>query len=94
MKPLPHTWNVTSDSLSAWVTIRWPASRLVLLKSVVLPPIESLSQATEAGLVDDFFPALESELPPTFWCRLRGNAEVEFEPLKPVIIISQQRVVR
>ena len=94
VKPLPHTWNVTSDSLSAWVTIRWPASRLVLLKSVELPPIESLSQATEAGLVDDFFPALESELPPTFWCRLRGNGVIEFQPLKPVSVISQQRVVR
>ncbi len=88
LKPLPHTWDVTSDSLAAWIAIHWPASRLVLLKSVELPPLESLSQAAEAGLVDDFFPALESELPPTFWCRLRGNAVIDFRPLKPVVVRS------
>ena len=94
VKPLPHTWSVTSDSLSAWVAIRWPASRLVLLKSIELPPLESLSQAAESRLVDEFIPSLESDLPPTFWCWLRGNREIEFQPLKPVIVISQPRVVR
>ena len=89
VKPLPHNWSVTSDSLSAWVAIRWPANRLVLLKSIDLPPLESLSQAAEAELVDEFFPTLESVLPPTFWCRLRGDSELEFRPLKPVIVLSQ-----
>ncbi len=82
--PLPHTWDVTSDSLAGWVAICWPANRLVLLKSVELSPLESLSHLASAGLVDGFFPALESDLPPTFWCRLRGDDELEFQPLTPI----------
>ena len=29
----PHTWGTTSDTLAAWVATRWPADRLVMLKS-------------------------------------------------------------
>lgn len=79
--PLPHNWNVTSDSLAGWVAIRWPASRFVLLKSAELPRFESLAQAANDGLVDQFFPALEPDLPPTFWCRLREACDVWFQPL-------------
>ncbi|HEY8468080.1 MAG TPA: hypothetical protein VIL18_00490 [Longimicrobiales bacterium] len=32
--PLPHGWDVTSDSIAAWVAARLGAQRLVLLKSV------------------------------------------------------------
>ena len=31
--PPPHTWETTSDALAAWVAGRWPAGRLVMLKS-------------------------------------------------------------
>lgn len=84
-KPLPHNWNVTSDSLAAWIAIRWPASRFVLLKSVELPTqttcgtIEALA---EAGLVDRHFPTLRSSLPTTFWCNLRSDDE---QVLRPVV---------
>ncbi len=81
---LPHTWDVTSDSLSAWVAIRWPASRLVLLKSVELPnEIHewSLQAAADAGFVDRCFPMLGPQLPPTFWCDLRRNGDVGIQPL-------------
>jgi aspartokinase-like uncharacterized kinase len=30
--PLPHSWDVTSDSIAAWVAGQVGASRLVLLK--------------------------------------------------------------
>lgn len=82
--PLPHTWDVTSDSLAAWVAIRWPASRLVLLKSVELPNQSArwtLQAAADAGLVDRHFPKLASILPPTFWCDLRRNGGAEIQPL-------------
>lgn len=81
---LPHTWDVTSDSLAGWVAIRWPASRLVLLKSAELPTRErdwSLQDVADAGLVDRHFPALRPNLPPTFWCALRNESEWEFQPL-------------
>ncbi len=82
--PLPHTWDVTSDSLAGWVAIRWPASRLVFMKSVELPAKESgwsLQDSADAGLVDRHFPSLQSKLPPTFWCALRRESELEFDPL-------------
>lgn len=79
---LPHIWDVTSDSLAAWVAIHWPASRFLLLKSAELPPLASLSQLASGGLLDGFFPSLESDLPPTFWCRLRDSTEIKFQPLK------------
>ena len=44
--PLPHSWDVTSDSISAWVTAQVGASRLVLVK----PP-----GASGPGVVDPCF---------------------------------------
>lgn len=44
--PLPHSWDVTSDSIAAWVAGRLGAPRLVLVKPVVGEP---------AMLVDDYF---------------------------------------
>ena len=43
--PLPHSWDVTSDSIAAWVAGRVGAPRLVLIK----PP-----GAAGEGLVDPF----------------------------------------
>jgi (4-(4-[2-(gamma-L-glutamylamino)ethyl]phenoxymethyl)furan-2-yl)methanamine synthase len=44
--PLPHSWNVTSDSIAAWVAGEVAAKDLVLIK----PP-----HATGADLVDPYF---------------------------------------
>lgn len=81
---LPHTWDVTSDSLAAWVAIRWPASRLVLLKSVELSHEENgwtLQAAADSGFVDRYFPNLGPKLPPTFWCDLRSDGDVRIQPV-------------
>lgn len=81
---LPHTWDVTSDSLAAWVAIRWPASRFVLLKSVELPNKDArwtLQTAADAGFVDRYFPKLTPSLPPTFWCDLRGHTDAGMQSL-------------
>jgi len=32
--PLPHTWQVTSDSIAAWIAVRTGCPRLILLKDV------------------------------------------------------------
>ena len=45
--PLPHSWEVTSDSISAWLAGRLGAGRLVLIKS---------AGASGPTLVDDYFP--------------------------------------
>src|SRR5262249_62419732 len=44
--PLPHSWDVTSDSIAAWIASRVGARRLVLIK----PP-----GATGGRLVDAYF---------------------------------------
>ena len=83
---LPHSWDVTSDSLAGWVAIRWPASRLILLKSAELSIAESdlsFRTAADYGLVDAYFPLLKPELPPTWWCSLRRSGAVEFCRLPP-----------
>jgi 5-(aminomethyl)-3-furanmethanol phosphate kinase len=52
---LPHSWDVTSDSLAARVALLLGARRLILLKSV--PPPEGADRLTSGpqGIVDPFF---------------------------------------
>lgn len=44
---LPESWDVTSDSITAWITKHWHAERLVLLKSIDMPTSESLNAAVD-----------------------------------------------
>jgi aspartokinase-like uncharacterized kinase len=53
--PLPHTWAVTSDSISARIAQHLAASELVLLKSCL--PLEA------KGYVDDYFLVAAAKLP-------------------------------
>ncbi|MFO0800216.1 MAG: hypothetical protein U0804_22340 [Gemmataceae bacterium] len=53
--PLPHSWDVTTDSLAAWVARAARADRLILLKSVDVPPGTSWDEAAARGWVDGYF---------------------------------------
>ena len=70
---LPHTWDVTSDSIAAWVALRWPAAGLVLLKSRSLARGDT--QAERAGersdLTDPYFSTLAPRLRSIEWINLR-----------------------
>jgi aspartokinase-like uncharacterized kinase len=46
--PLPHSWDVTSDSIAAWIAGALGAPRLVLIKP---------AGVTDAGAVDAYFPS-------------------------------------
>lgn len=63
---LPCGWAVSSDSIAARLAVAIGAKELVLLKSA-LPPDGSATPAelAAAGYVDDFFPQLAAEMPPT-----------------------------
>jgi aspartokinase-like uncharacterized kinase len=52
--PLPHSWEVTSDSLAAWIARALGASRLVLVK----PPDAEPS----TDLVDGYFERVRGNL--------------------------------
>jgi len=54
---LPPSWDVTSDSLAAWLARRLAAERLVLVKSCPLPAGETdMVELSRKGIVDAAFP--------------------------------------
>lgn len=55
---LPHTWDVTSDSLAIRVAVVTEASGLVLLKSTTIPTGLGWEEASRLGLVDRPFAGL------------------------------------
>lgn len=55
---LPHSWAVTSDSVAARVAVASGAQRLILLKSVGIPPDLAWEDAARQGLVDEAFPGI------------------------------------
>jgi aspartokinase-like uncharacterized kinase len=60
---LPHTWSVTSDSLSARIAAVCQASQLILLKSVSMPPNLTWEAASASGLVDAHWPLVAGLVP-------------------------------
>jgi dihydroneopterin aldolase len=53
---IPESWDVTSDSLAAWLARRLGVGRLVLVKSTMAPrPLDPTALARR-GLVDRLFP--------------------------------------
>jgi 5-(aminomethyl)-3-furanmethanol phosphate kinase len=60
--PLPHSWDVTSDSIAAWVARTLDARQLILVKSADAPRRVTLDQLGD--LVDPYFArALSPNLP-------------------------------
>ena len=53
---LPHSWDVTTDSIAARAAVVYRAERLVLLKSAEIPPGTSWAEAAGRGWVDPHFP--------------------------------------
>lgn len=60
--PLPHTWDVTSDSIAARLAEWISAEELVLLKSALPAQPATLAAAAESGLVDRYFPVAAADL--------------------------------
>jgi aspartokinase-like uncharacterized kinase len=71
-EPLPRCWDVTSDSIAAWVSARWPAD-LVLLKSTT-------PDAAAELFVDPYFVKLIGRVRRAEWIDLRGGRRGRFTP--------------
>lgn len=69
--PLPRSWDVTSDSIAAWVARVLHADELVLLKSADLPLGLTARDASQHGLVDANFPTVGADVPRISWCNAR-----------------------
>ena len=73
---LPESWAATSDSIAAAIAIRWSVPRLVLCKSVDVPPDGLLggraSPPKDSAPVDDWFGQLAPRLSEIQWCNLRS----------------------
>jgi len=68
---LPRSWDVTSDSLAAWLAGRLDCHELWLLKSCPAPPADDPGDAVD--------PLFRSTLPPGIsvrWCNLAGPEPV------------------
>jgi aspartokinase-like uncharacterized kinase len=60
---LPHAWEATSDAIAARAAIVGGAARLILLKSVTVPPGIDWKMAADLGFVDLVFADLIREVP-------------------------------
>jgi dihydroneopterin aldolase len=56
---IAETWDVTSDSLAAWLAVRLGATRLVLVKQVAVDNPLDLAALSRSGVID---PAFENML--------------------------------
>jgi aspartokinase-like uncharacterized kinase len=72
--PLPESWDVTSDAISARVAAHLRADCLVLIKSAPLPPGASRRDAAALGLVDPIFPIVAQTLSRVEYVNLRDKS--------------------
>jgi 5-(aminomethyl)-3-furanmethanol phosphate kinase len=62
------SWDITSDSLAAWLAGKLRASRLVLVKSVTVTNGATAADMARRGIVDPAFPAYLSRSGAEGWC--------------------------
>ncbi len=53
---LPHSWDVTSDSIAARIAVHHAATKLILLKSIDIATIDGWHEVAVRGWVDRYFP--------------------------------------
>ena len=70
---LPHSWDVTSDAISARLAVLLGAGELVLLKSVSVAPRVTPEEATRAGIVDRAFTEASRWVPSILVVNLRDD---------------------
>jgi aspartokinase-like uncharacterized kinase len=61
--PLPHSWDVTSDSIAARLAEALAAQELVLLKSCLPDPASRREALAESGYTDRYFPRAAAMVP-------------------------------
>lgn len=65
---IPESWDITSDSLAAWLAGMLKAARVVLIKSVEAPENITAADLAERGIVDPLFPDFLARSGADCWC--------------------------
>ncbi len=52
---IPNSWNISSDSLSAWLADQLKADELIVVKSAAIANNETIQELTKRGVVDAGF---------------------------------------
>ena len=58
---LPKSWDLTSDSLAAWLAGKLKAEKLLLIKSMDCPVAKTAADLAVAGVIDSLFPHYAAE---------------------------------
>ena len=77
LAPLPHSWDVTSDSIAARLAAVLHADELVLFKSSLPSSPATLQQAADNGYLDRYFPTAAADLSRIRCVNLRSDAFAE-----------------
>lgn len=77
VRPLPASWQVTTDSIAARAAVFLKADELVLLKSTLPERSASLRELADAGFVDGHFPVFAKSLAQVRLVNLRDMAFAE-----------------
>lgn len=80
---VPHDWAATSDTIAAWIALRWPASELVLVKSVSPPRATDPEPPASPPDIDTYFPEFAKPIPIIGWVNLR-DPQPQIENWSPV----------
>lgn len=68
LRAVPPSWDITSDSLAAWLSCRVRATELILLKSAPVPSEEGdLERFAKSGIVDPAFAQFTARASYTIW---------------------------
>jgi aspartokinase-like uncharacterized kinase len=72
---LPATWDLTSDSIAAWLAAAIRAPGLLLVKQTLPAGLRTAEDAAAAGLTDPLFPAYAEQLSCPVWIAGPEGAE-------------------
>ena len=76
---LPCTWDVTGDSIAAWVTHQVSASTLFLLKAAPLEDINCVRQAVDRGLLDSYFQTASRGIPRIIYVNFQESDSTPYD---------------
>lgn len=70
---IPHSWDVTSDSLALWLANKLSAQHLLLVKSQRTDPNATLTTLTKQGIIDTAFESFTNGSEVKSWVVFKGD---------------------